>query len=380
MLRAGPRTALVLSGGGARAAYEVGVLKAVRQLLSEPQHNPFPLLCGVSGGAINATSLALSAEDFGAGVDALEAFWSGLSAGDVFRADPLGVALSGGRWLTALALGWAFGTSPKALFDNRPLARRLEQEFRFEKLEHAIASHAVHALSITCSGYASGECVTFFQARADQEPWQHTQRVGAHVALNIRHVLASMAVPFLFPAVKLHREFFGDGAMRELTPLSPAVQLGAERILVIGTGRMAAREGDRPQGRRYPTLADAAGHVLSGIYVDSLSADLERMNQVNQLLAHIPAEQRQREAIALRPIDVLVIEPTERLDFLAARYQSELPFAVRALLRGMGISETSGGAFASYLLFEAAYTRVLIDLGYRDAMARGEELRTFLGN
>lgn len=376
MQRTGPRTALVVSGGGARAAYEVGVLKAIRELLPEPQRNPFPLLCGVSGGAINAANLALAAEDFGAGVDALESFWSDLHAGDVYRADPLGVALSGGRWLAALSAGWALGVSPKALLDNRPLARRLSRDFRFERLERAIASHALHALSITCSGYASGECVTFFQARADQEPWQRTQRVGAHVALGVDHVMASLAVPFLFPAVKLHREFFGDGAMRELTPLSPAVQLGAERILVIGTGRMAARQGDRPSGRRYPTLAEAAGHVLSGIYVDSLSADLERLTQVNRLLAQIPAEQQ--ADTGLRPIQVLVIEPSERLDFLAARHWRHLPIAVRALLRGMGVSETGGGAFASYLLFESAYTRALIGLGYRDALARREEIAAFL--
>jgi NTE family protein len=376
MLRTGPRTALVVSGGGARAAYEAGVLKAIRELLPEPQRNPFPLLCGVSCGAINAAGLAVTAEDFASGVDTLEAFWSGLRAGDVYRADPLGVALSGGRWLAALAAGWAIGVSPRSLLDATPLARRLSRDLHFDQLERAIASHALHALSITCSGYASGECVTFFQARADQEPWQRSQRVGAHVTLGVHHVMASLAVPFLFPAVKLHREFFGDGTMRELTPLSPAVQLGAERILVIGTGRMASRQGDRPAGHRYPTLAEAAGHVLSGIYVDSLSADLERLTQVNRLLEAIPPAQQ--AATGLRPIRVLVIEPSERLDFLAARHWQQLPVAVRALLRGMGVSEAGGGAFASYLLFESAYTRALIGLGYRDALARREEIAAFL--
>lgn len=375
-----PRTAVVLSGGGARAAYEVGVLKALRELQPDPQYNPFHLYCGISGGALNAAWLALAAENFAAGIDALETFWADLAVRDIYRAGPWGIAKSGSHWLAALAAGWiAGGTNPRALFDTAPLAHLLQQKLCFEHLEHAIANHAVHALSITCSGYASGECVTFFQARADQEPWQHPQRVGSHVALKPEHVLASMAIPFLFPAVKIHREYFGDGMMRELTPLSPAVQLGARRILIIGTGRMASKEGDRIQDKRYPTLATISGHVLSGIYIDSLSADLERMHRVNMLVKHIPEHERAKQGINLRPIDVLFIEPSERLDHLAYRYLARLPWATRLLVRGMGVDESSGGAFLSYLLFDAAYSRALIDLGYRDAMARRDEIVEFLG-
>ena len=260
-MKTGPdtRTALVVSGGGARAAYEVGVLKALRQMLPQPQASPFSIYCGVSGGAINAASLAIGADDFGAGVDALEAFWSDLHAGAVYRADPWSVSVSGGHWLAALSVGWLFGLAPRGLLDNDPLQRRLAGQLDFRNLKTVIASQALRALSITCSGYGSGQCVSFFQGRADLEPWQRVQRVGAHVALNIGHVMASMAVPFLFPAVKLHREYFGDGAMRELAPLSPAVRLGAERILVIGSGRMAAGEGDRSLSKAYPSLARHLG-------------------------------------------------------------------------------------------------------------------------
>jgi NTE family protein len=378
MSHPGPKTALVVSGGGARAAYEVGVLKALRELTPDSRKNPFPLLCGVSGGALNATSLAITAEDFGAGIDALESFWSDLHAGDIYRADPLGVLASGGRWLAALAFGWLFGSGPRALFDSRPLDDLLTKRLDFVRLEHAIASHAVHALSITCSGYTSGQCVSFFQGRADLEPWQRAQWGGAHVSLGVQHIMASMAVPFLFPAVKLHREYFGDGVMRELVPLSPAIRLGADRILVIGTGRMAVPEGERHQGDHYPKLAETAGHVLSGIYIDSLSADIERMSMVNRLVSLIPEETRRREAIPWRPIDLMVIEPSERLDFLAFEHVGKLPWATRSLLRGIGAAEHGGGAFASYLLFESAYTRALIDLGYRDAMARAKEIIAFL--
>lgn len=372
------RTALVVSGGGARAAYEVGVLKALRELMPQHGHNPFSFYCGTSGGAINATGLALAADNFALGVDRLVSFWSGLHAGDVYRADPWGISVSGGRWLWGLVAGWLFGAGPRALLDNDPLRKRLSKEFDFSKLEAAITHHSLCALSITCSGYGSGQCVSFFQGRADLEPWHRPQRVGAHVTLGVDHVMASMAIPFLFPAVKLHREYFGDGAMRELAPLSPALRLGAERILVIGTGRMADLDSERWRNRGRPTPAETAGHVLAGIFVDRVTADIDRMSQVNRLTARIPPEVREREGLPWRPIDLMVIQPTERLDMLAATLLDELPWAVRTLLRGMGVRNDAGGALLSYLMFEASYTRRLIDLGYRDAMAKRGELNVFL--
>lgn len=198
------------------------------------------------------------------------------------------------------------------------------------------------------------------------------------MALGVDHVMASMAVPFLFPAERLHREYFGDGAMRELAPLSPAVRLGADRMLVIGTGRMADLASERWRSGGRPTLAETAGQVLAGIFVDRVSADIERMQQVNRLVARIPPEVRQREGLPWRPVELMVIQPSERLDAVAANMAEELPWAVRLLLRGMGVRKGAGGAFVSYLLFEAAYTRRLIELGYRDAMARRGELSVFL--
>lgn len=370
------RTALVVTGGGARAAYEVGVLKALRELMPRYGHSPFSIYCGISGGSINAATLACN--DFGEGVDKLIDFWSALHAGDVYRADPLGVAISGGRWLAALTTSWLFRSDPRALLDNSPLRKLLTRHLNLSEIEGAVATKSLRALCVTCSGFASGQCVSFFQGRADLEPWHRPQRAGAHVALEVNHIMASMAVPFLFPPEKLHREYFGDGAMRELAPLAPAIRLGADRILVIGTGRMADVDSERWRNRSRPTLAETAGHVLSGIYVDRVTADIERMSQVNRLTARIPAEVRQREGLPWRPIDLMLIQPTERLDTLAATLLHELPWAMRILLRGIGVRDDAGGALVSYLMFEAAYTRKLMDLGYRDAMARRGELSVFL--
>lgn len=372
------RTALILTGGGARAAYQVGVLKAVREILPDPRRNPFPILCGSSAGAINAASLAAWAEDFGSGVDHLDRVWSDFHAGDVYRADAVGIGISGAHWLVTLAFGWLARRSPRSLLDNTPLRRLLERSLDLARIDRAIAHHALHSVSITCSGYSSGQSVSFFQGRADLEPWRRSQRFGAHVKLTVDHLLASSAIPFLFPAVKLHREWFGDGSMRQLAPISPAIHLGADRILVIGAGHMAA-EKERPQGQGYPSLAQIAGHALSSIFLDSLAVDLERMIRINRTLAMIPEEVRREKGLALRPIEVLVIAPSRRLDDLAAQHAGALPWPVRALMRGIGAMNRNGGALTSYLLFEQAYTRALIDLGHADTLARRDELAAFLG-
>ena len=371
------KTALVLTGGGARAAYQVGVLKAIRELLPEPHKNPFPILAGTSAGAINAAVLATSAEDFANGVDGLLDVWQHFHADHVYRADPLGIASTAARWLATLMFGWLTHRSPRSLLDNAPLRKLLVRKVDLSRIEEAITSQALHALSVTCSGYNSGQSVSFFQGRADIESWRRSQRVGSHVKLEIDHLMASSAIPFIFPAVRLHREYFGDGSMRQLAPISPAIHLGAEKILVIGAGRMT-QETDRPEVHGYPSLAQVAGHTLSSIFLDSLWMDLERIGRINQTRALSPEETRKTSGSGLRPIDVLVISPSERLDDLAAQHARALPWPVRALLRGIGAMNRNGGALTSYLLFEPAYTCALIELGYRDTMARKSEVQKFL--
>jgi NTE family protein len=371
------RTALILTGGGARAGYQVGVLKAIRELLPEPARNPFPILCGTSAGALNAASMAVWAEDFGAGVDGLLKVWQNFSAHQVYRADPAGIGISGARWLSTLALGWLTRRAPRSLLDNSPLRRLLSDSLDFSRIGRAIDSGALHSVSITCSGYSSGQSVSFYQGRAELEPWRRSQRVGAPTEISLDHLMASSAIPFIFPAVHLNREWFGDGSMRQVAPVSPAIHLGAHKIMVVGAGRLAD-ENARPTGAIYPSLAQIAGHAMSSIFLDSMSVDLERMTRINNTLSLIPESVRAEKRVSLRPIEVLVISPSQRLDHLAARHAHALPWSVRALLRGIGAMNQNGGALTSYLLFERSYTNALIDLGYADTLARRDEVLRFL--
>ena len=371
------RNALVLTGGGARAGYQVGVLKAIRELWPEPRRNPFPILCGTSAGALNAASMAVWAEDFGTGVDKLLNVWENFTAHQVYRADPASMAVSGARWVSTLAVGWLTRHSPRSLLDNSPLRSLLSDSLDFSRIAKSIESGALHSVSITCSGYSSGQSVSFFQGRPNIEAWRRSQRVGAPGEITLDHLMASSAIPFIFPAVHINREWFGDGSMRQVAPVSPAIHLGADKILVIGAGRMAD-ENVRPRTEVYPSLAQIAGHALSSIFLDSMSVDLERMNRINRTLSLIPEDVRREKGMSLRPIEVLTIAPSQRLDHLAARHAKALPWAVRVMLRGIGAMNRNGGALISYLLFERSYTKALIDLGYEDTLARRDEVRRFL--
>jgi NTE family protein len=377
--RAAPRfgTALVLTGGGARAAYQVGVLLAIAKLSKRRRHNPFPIICGTSAGAINAVGLACQAEHFGKAVGILANFWRNMRAGDIYRSDPLGAASSGARWLSALTLGWMIGKPPRSLLDNTPLQSLLQRNMDFSGIERSIAKGALHAISISASGYESGENINFFQAHPSAAPWHRFQRIGMRTELGVDHLLASSAIPFIFPATRINREYFGDGSMRQLAPLSPAIHLGAERLLVIGANRTNEHH-ERSNGDDYPSLAQIAGHALSSIFVDGLAVDIERIQRINRTLGAIPEDVRQQSDIKLRTLETLVIAPSERIDRIAAEHADALPWPIKMLLGGIGAMNRHGGALTSYLLFEKPFTRTLIDLGYADTLARGSEVGDFL--
>ena len=386
-----PITGLVLSGGGARAAYQVGVLRAIaglrRDTAAAPRRCPFGVICGTSAGAINAAALACGADQFDATVEALAGVWQDIHAEQVYRADSLGVIRSGAQWLTMLSVGWLLArwrrARPRSLLDNAPLAQLLERTVPLQRLPRMLSGRHVQALALSASNYSAGMHVTFYQSAAPVAPWVRSQRVAAPAELGVAHLLASSAIPFVFPAAELgidgRREWFGDGSMRQTAPLSPAIHLGAQRLLVIGAGRVHEPPGRQVENTGYPSLAQIAGHALSSIFLDALTADVERLQRINRTLALLSDEAR--VATPLHPIDALVITPSQRLDEIAARHVEELPATVRGLLRAVGVSGSGraaqGAALASYLLFESGYTRELMALGEADVAARRDDVLDF---
>ena len=369
-----PRAGLVLTGGGARAAYQVGVVKAVRDILGNPVKNPFPILCGTSAGAINAAALAVQADDFTRAVANLLEVWEHMRCDHVYRTDFPSIMRSGARWLSSMML--ISRGNPVSLLDNAPLRDMLEKSMPFERIQEHIDSGALYAVSITASGYTSGQSVSFFQGGSGLEGWERNQRIGAAVVLKIDYLLASAALPFIFPAVKVHREYFGDGSMRQIAPVSPALHLGADRVLIVGTGRQTMDQA-RARSNVYPSLAQIAGHALNSIFLDSLAVDIERLERINRTVTLIPPDKLEGSSLMLRPVKVLFITPSQPIERIAARFVHELPRSVRFLLRPTGALSRSGSNLASYLLFEESFCRALIDLGYQDTMAREAEVQAF---
>ena len=384
-----PKTGLFLAGGGARAAYQVGVLQAILSLLSEcgwpARKNPFDIVCGTSAGAINATAFACRADDFEHSVTHLVNIWRQLEVEQVYRADSIGVIRSGARWLSLLSFGWLLrkwhAQPPSSLLDNSPLVGLLHKMLDLPRLDAALDAGHLTALAVSASSYTAGRHVIFYQSGPEIPPWSRMQRISVPQQIGVDHLLASSAIPLIFPAVPLYCgdrcEYFGDGSMREVAPISPAIHLGADKMLVIGAGNIGGPERSFAEFSGYPSLAQIAGHAMSSIFLDGLSVDIERMTRINRTLSLLTPEQRQQTA--LRPVQMLAITPSQPLDSIASRHVGSLPLPMRTMLSAIGATERRGAALASYLLFESTYTRSLIELGQIDTLNRRDEVLRFFG-
>ncbi|MDJ0879941.1 MAG: patatin-like phospholipase family protein [Halieaceae bacterium] len=374
------KNALILSGGGARAAYQVGVLKAVAEILPAGACNPFPIICGTSAGAINAVTLAAHEGCFADAVQELEGIWRSLEPGSVYRYGLREVLRGVVRMLGSLGNQGVGRTRPIALLDNSPLRELIERTVHFERIDRAIGRGDIDAVSVTAMGYTSGQSVAFFQGRRDLQGWQRHRRIGRPVLLNADHLMASSAIPTLFPTTRIEYEYFGDGALRQLAPISPALHLGADRVFIIGvSGNRAPKHGGGTRTRHSPSIAQIIGQMLTSAFVDTLEGDIEHLERINELVRLIPDEIRAAQGIPLKPVENLIIWPSEEVDKIAGRKVRYLPKSLRAFLRSTGATTSGGGAMAaSYLLFAQPFIDEMINLGFRDTMWEAESIASFL--
>jgi NTE family protein len=367
------KTALVLPGGGARGAYQAGVLKAIAEFTPRGL-NPFPIICGVSAGAINAAVLASHAQEFHTGVDRLLHSWSSMFCGRIYRTDAWSVMRTAVQWALSIPLGGKLIPHPKSLLDNRPLRRFLEGSLKLHGIGEAIAGGHLHGVVITASGYRSASATSFYQAAGEVLPWERERRRGQATTLQVSHLLASAALPLIFPAEQVGAEYFGDGGMRMLTPLSPAIHVGAGRIVVIST-RDENPDPPPTHAMPYPSLGEIGGYLLDTIFMDTLNADLDRMARINRTLELLPPGNE--NVTELKRIDSLVIRPSRDVRDITQAHMGEIPRSVRLLLHSLG-GWGKDWRLASYLLFEPAYCQELISMGYADGIAMRSELCEFL--
>lgn len=369
MVKAG----LVLSGGGARGAYQAGVIKALHDILKPMEKFPFDVLCGVSAGSINASGLATYSDDFSIAEQKIEKIWSELTADQVIRTDIRSLGKIGATWLRDLSLGGALGGGQaKALLETDPLRELLSENFDTEKTQQNIESGHIHALAISATNIYTNNSVCFVQGHSTASMWSRHKRVSEATQIKVDHIMASSAIPIFFPSIEVEGRHFTDGCIGNIAPLSPAVHLGAQKIIAVGV-RNIAMESEQNQGpRSQPSIAHLIGLMMNTIFMDSIEIDIQRMKRINEMM--LLSSKEYQEEMHWKPIEILQISPSENIAAIASQHTKDIPRVVRYLMKGLG-DQGSTEDIASYLLFDSSFCSRLIELGYTDAIREKENIQ-----
>ncbi len=358
---------LVLPGGGARAAYQVGVLKAISELM--PDSNPFSIISGTSAGAINASLLASRSQSLEEAVEVLSGVWCNFKTNKVYRTETTLMLKSIFQWLLTVSSGGVLVKNPQSLLDNSPLRQLLEDTINLEGIKNNIDKGNLDAFAITAASYSSKKSVTFFQSEQNDIDWERFLRVGVKTDILIDHLMASIALPLIFPAVKINNEYFGDGAMRQATPLSPAIRLGAEKLLIITTDSKSPNN-QLTDNQIYPSIGEVGGYMLDALFTGGLLSDLERLDRVNQIIENSRSNIVQTSTKKMNHIEYLVISPSRDIKKIAKDHFSNVPYSIKLLMKGLGLKNRNESELLSFLLFESSFTSSLIELGYEDGMRK----------
>jgi NTE family protein len=377
-MRRPSKIGLVLSGGGARAAYQVGVLLGISRLLPDPERNPFPIICGTSAGAINAVALASGAGNYHLAVTTLAKVWKQLHIQDIYDASTLYFVKTFLHFGLSLLSGGRVWRNPQSFLDNAPLRGLLARIMNFDDVDRSIHSGALQALALTASCYTTGMSVTFFQGAEALDEWSRYQRQGLRERIGLDHVMATSAIPLIFPSVKIGEKFYCDGAVRQLSPLSPALHLGAEKLFVVGLASQRPDTIERRNVGSYPLPAQVFGHLLNSVFIDSMAVDMERLQRVNHTVSLLQDHAELASRTSLKRVEIFQLNPSKSLEGIVYRHTDLFPPVLRFIMKGTGGTKQRGTALATYLLFEPGYCRELIALGYHDALAHKDEIRAFL--
>jgi len=364
---------LLLSGGGARAAYQVGVLKAISELCPEDHEMPFKIISGTSAGSINAIALASHDGSFSESVGRMYSVWSNFEINHVFKSDPGSLILRILRWVFARILPFGLGgKAPTSILDNSPLRELLSKKIDFSQITKQVISGKMDAISINTTSYSTGESITFYESHDNIKTWQRAYRKGLEQRITLDMLMASSSIPLVFPPVRIDGHYYGDGSMRQNTPLSPLVHFKARKIMIIGV-RKAAKRNTPDVIQSPPSLAQISGFVLDTLFLNSLDSDIERMTRVNGLVAQNPDKNKR-----FHPIEHFIISPSEDISLIADEKFNTLPFSFRTALKLLGIYKSGGKGLTSYLMFNKEFCNALIELGYKDANNRKDEIKQFL--